>query len=281
MDFQGGDGGSAGGGYTTNSYGGGGGGTQDTSSSDKKARRSYDEQTLIPITIQMAFKAHPDTTSGDGSLVLEDGRALHTVKIMGAVRGVEDTSTNIVYTIEDGTGVLEVKQWLDDGESTALRAIREQTAQDNVYIKVVGQIKDYDGKKILVANSVRPLSTGNELTHHFLEVAYSSEKFKRADSIVPPMMNFNSNTNTIGGNPQGAAGGMMAGAGAGGSACKQRILALIQEHDDDSEEGVSIDTCIQFLSDIPEAEIRRTLELLSEEGSIYSTVNESCFKFAA
>jgi replication factor A2 len=278
MDFQGGDGGSAGGGYTTNSYGGGGGGTQDTSSSDKKARRPYDEQTLIPITIQMAFKAHPDSSSGDGSLVLEDGRALHTVKIIGAVRGVEDTSTNIVYTIEDGTGVLEVKQWLDDGESTALRQLREQTAHDNVYIKVVGQIKDYDGKKILVANSVRPLTTGNELTHHFLEVMYSSEKFKRADSIVPPMMNFNNNAKTIGGNPQGA-GGM--GGGDGGSAYRQRILALIQEHDDDSEEGVSVDTCIQFLSDIPQAEIRRTLELLSEEGSIYSTVNESCFKFAA
>jgi replication factor A2 len=231
----------------------------------------------------MVFKAHPDTSSGDGSLLLDDGRALHTVKIVGAVRGVEDTSTNIVYTIEDGTGVLEVKQWLDDNESSVLRQMREETARDNIYIKVVGQIKDYDGKKIVVANSVRPLSTGNELTHHFLEVMYSAEKFKRADSIVPPMMNFGNNNNTIGGghNVISSGGTMMMGEGGGNAAYRHRVLSIIQEHDNDSEEGVSVDTCIQFLQDIPPDEIRKALELLSEEGSIYSTVNESCFKFAA
>ena len=60
--------------------------------------------------------------------------------------------------------------------------------QEHKYLKVIGQIKDYEGKKILVATWVHPLNTGNELTHHMLQVIYSAEKNKRQSNIeVPPI----------------------------------------------------------------------------------------------
>ena len=177
MDYQG------GGGYTNSNDSG-----SPDQSQGQKNRRSYDEQTLIPVTLQMAMNAQPDTSGGDGSLLLPDGRPVSLVKIVGAVRSYNEQSTNILYQIEDGTGLMDVKQWVDDNDCTAILDIRKETLQENIYVKVIGQIKDYDGKKMIVANMVRPLSTGNELTHHFLEVAYSGEKSKRANSIVPPIM---------------------------------------------------------------------------------------------
>ncbi len=46
----------------------------------------------------------------------------------------------------------------------------------NHYIRVIGEVKDYYGVHKIIAFDVRSVSSGNEVTHHFLEVAYSFEK---------------------------------------------------------------------------------------------------------
>jgi replication factor A2 len=176
MDYQG--GGDAGGFSTNSSYnnissqGGGKGGGN---------RKSYDEQTLIPITAKMLLST---VTNSVGALALADGRELHQVKLIAAVRSVADNSTNITYEVEDGTGLVEIKQWNDDNDCKALQDMRALCTQEHVYIKCVGQIKDYDGKKTLVADRVRIVNSVDELTYHFLEVVYSAEKNKRAGSFV-------------------------------------------------------------------------------------------------
>jgi hypothetical protein len=46
----------------------------------------------------------------------------------------------------------------------------------NCYICVTGEVKDCYGVHEIIALDFRPVSSGNEVTHHFLEVAYSFEK---------------------------------------------------------------------------------------------------------
>ena len=186
MDYEGDSGG--GGGFnstssSTNNFGGG------SSQQSQRTRLSYDEQTLIPVTIAMALKSAPSSGDDNSNLqCLADGRKAATVILVGAVRSHQDLSTNVLYELEDGTGLIEVKQWLDDNDPTIVGDLRKETLKENSYVKVVGQIKDYDGKKLLVANSVRAVSTGNELSHHMLQVVYSAESHKRADSIVAQPM---------------------------------------------------------------------------------------------
>ena len=268
MDFQGGDSGGGGGFSNDNNYGGG------SQGSPEKKRRNYDEQTLIPVTIGMAFGASSDSSGGNDALTLKDGRPLHQVKIVGAVRSAEVQSTNIMYTIEDGTGAIDVKQWADDNDAEAIGEMKRQTAREGIYVKVIGQISDYEGRKQVVANSVQTLSSGDELTHHLLEVMYCGESFKRADSIVSAPIMQKSNGMTFGNNNNNS----MQGGGNDSDTTKERILQFLREND--SETGASIDACIQQLHDIPEADIRQAADHLSEEGQIYSTINESFFKVA-
>lgn len=272
MDFQGGDsGGGGGGGFSNdNNYGGGSQGSPD------KKRRNYDEQTLIPVTIAMAFQASSDSSGGNDTLTLKDGRPLHQVKIIGAVRHAEVQSTNIMYTIEDGTGAIDVKQWADDNDAEAIGEMKRQSARDGIYVKVIGQISEYEGRKQVVANSVQTLSSGNELTHHLLEVMYSGEKFKQADSIVSAPIMQKSNGMTFGNNNN--YNSMQGGGGNDSDATKERVLQFLREND--SETGASIEACIQQLKDIAETDIRNAADNLSEEGQIYSTINESFFKVA-
>ncbi len=44
------------------------------------------------------------------------------------------------------------------------------------YIRVIGEVGDYYGVHEIIAFDVRPVSSGNKVTPHFLEVAYSFEK---------------------------------------------------------------------------------------------------------
>ncbi len=46
----------------------------------------------------------------------------------------------------------------------------------NCYICVIGEVEDYYGVHKIIAFDVQPVSSGNEVTHRFLEVAYSFEK---------------------------------------------------------------------------------------------------------
>lgn len=249
-------GGGAGGDFgASQSPGGGGGGGQ---------RRNYDEQTCIPVTARMILASQPDLNDNT-QLKLEDDRKLYHIKLVGAVRGVEQTSTAVVYQLEDGTGLVDVKQWLDETDCTALQELRAAAQQDHIYVKVVGQLKMYNGSKQILASSVRPVSTGNEIAHHFLEVVYSGEKYKNDSTIVQPtspmMMTGNNNSGaygSVGGvgfggsGPSGGGGRtplmQQAGGGGSGDALRDSVLAFIQQNGGTYDIMLLVVTvCCQFL----------------------------------
>lgn len=256
MDYAGGGGTPSAGGFQSGSgYGSssGGGGT--------KARRSYDEQTMVPVTICMCQGA----VDQDGSVSLPDGRGLYHVRLVAAVRSVEDFSTNCVYTVEDGTGTIEVKQWADDNDCTAVAQMRQKTLKDHIYVKVVGQIKIYDGKKMIVAESVKPIN-GNELTHHMLEVVYAGQLHQHKDRIVAPVM------------PVAAAQPMaISSSSNGGGEWQQRLLEFIQNSP--LEQGVSVQECVAATG-CTENQVRGAINHWSDEGSLYTTIDDHHYKYA-
>lgn len=265
-----------GGGYTGD-YGGGGFGvsnvnaTQSAGGLKKVARRLYDESTIIPVTAHMILTARTEE-GDDGLLELEDGRKLHRIKLVGATRAVEDYSTNVVFQIEDGTGLIEVKQWLDENLCSAAVEQRQKCQRDHVYVKIVGSVKNFDGKKMVVADSVRLLSTGNELSHHMLDVVYSGEQHKRRNSYNPAAgVGF--------GGPQLKAVVPLAAAAGPGDDLTAAVKSFLRTAD--SENGVDIRQCIRMLAPkYGEASIRQVIDDLSAEGLVYSTIDEDHYKLA-
>ena len=228
FNYEGGDAGGGGG------DGGGGFASGSQNSPNNRPRKAYDEQTLIPVTTRMVLNSQP-AISGDGSFQLADGRELHQVKLIGAVRTADKQSTAVTYSIEDGTGIIDVKEFVND-ELPAMVQAREEATQDHVYVCVIGQVKDYDNKKSIIGNSVRKIESMNQFTHHMLEVAYSAEKYKKADQIVgAPQGGFGAPAGVgFGGGPVGknAMGGMgMAAPAAGGAnELQQTVLQFVREH---------------------------------------------------
>ncbi len=57
-------------------------------------------------------------------------------------------------------------------------------------MRVIGQVCKFDGQRQIVANNVRPVSLGNELTYHLLETAHSYKRHVKmwSDAQATSMM---------------------------------------------------------------------------------------------
>jgi hypothetical protein len=107
--------------------------------------------------------------------VLKDGQPLHMVKLVGAVRNFHENIKHVRIDVEDGTGLVRVILWRKKKECTA-QSQMIQKCNSNHYICVIGEVEDYYSVHKIIAFNVQPVSSGNKVTHHFLEVAYSFER---------------------------------------------------------------------------------------------------------
>jgi hypothetical protein len=127
--------------------------------------------TLIPVMAKMIHSAVWDSER----FVLKDGQPLHMVKLVDAVRNFCVNFKHVQIDVEDGTGLVRVILWRKERECTAQCCLIDK-CNSNCYIPVIREVEDYYGVHKIIAFDVQPVSSGNEVTHHFLEVAYSFEK---------------------------------------------------------------------------------------------------------
>jgi hypothetical protein len=97
------------------------------------------------------------------------------VKFIGAVRNFSVNTKYVQIDVEDGTGLVRVILWKKERECMAQHCLIHEFSS-NCYIRVIGEFEDYYGVHEIIAFDVRPVSSGNKVRHHFLEVAFSFEK---------------------------------------------------------------------------------------------------------
>lgn len=254
-------------------------------SPDQNRRKATEEQTLIPVTARMILTSQEK--------ILSDGREPHLIKLVAAVRSAVPQSTSYQYEVEDGTGLVEIKEWVDQNDSQVVAQMREEASQENIYVRIIGKLQVYEGKTTVIANSVRKVKSGNELTHHLLEVVHSSEKYRKDNQIVgAPDMAMSTNMNMGGMTNNGQSNGGFTGGGGGfgnggapiessmggnnadelTSAIKKYIFEKSQEN---PELGASISNFIaQHQGQYQEGQIRMRMKQLERDGEIYSTSDE-------
>ncbi|KAJ9647765.1 Replication factor A protein 2 [Coniosporium tulheliwenetii] len=169
--------------YTMTSYGaqggaGGGGfipgGSQNSPSG---ATREYGNETLRPVTIKQVLDAEQKPDS-EFSL---DGSRITQITLIGQVRNISTQTTNVTYKLDDGTGTLEVKQWIDSDAPTGLDGADSSKPKivDNAYVRVWGKIKDFNNRRHVGAHVIRPIADYNEISYHLLEATVVHLYFTR------------------------------------------------------------------------------------------------------
>uniref|UniRef100_A0A8I5THG0 Replication protein A2 n=1 Tax=Pongo abelii TaxID=9601 RepID=A0A8I5THG0_PONAB len=232
--------------YGSSSYGGAGGYTQSPggfgspapSQAEKKSRARA--QHIVPCTISQLLSATlVDEVFRIGNVEISQ------VTIVGIIRHAEKAPTNIVYKIDDMTAApMDVRQWVDT-----------------------------DNKKSLVAFKIMPLEDMNEFTTHILEVINAHMVLSKANSqpsagrapISNPGM---SEAGNFGGNSFMPANGL--------TVAQNQVLNLIKACP--RPEGLNFQDLKNQLKHMSVSSVKQAVDFLSNEGHIYSTVDDDHFK---
>jgi replication factor A2 len=122
-----------------------------------------------PVTVKMLKKAVDSKQAPEDEYKL-NGEAILNVTIVGKVIEASKKSSYIMYKVDDGTGVCDVKVWSESDSTDELAAV-------GAYVRVYGGLKSISNETMISGHSehaVRTITDFNEVTFHMLEVVYSS-----------------------------------------------------------------------------------------------------------
>ncbi|XP_056142596.1 replication protein A 32 kDa subunit isoform X2 [Lampris incognitus] len=211
---------------------------------EKKGRTRATQ--LIPCTVSQLMSAvQTDEAFRIGEVEISQ------VTLVGVIRSTEKSMTNIQYKVDDMTcAPMDVKQWVDT-----------------------------ENHKSVVAYNIRPLEDMNEITSHMLEVVQAHMQLSKPQTVVGG----GGEMSRSGVGNMGGMGGVSGGySGANDMAYnglnpnQNQVLRLIRSCPD--AQGISIQDLKQRLSGMSLAVIKQAVEFLSNEGHIFSTIDEDHFK---
>lgn len=220
------------------------------------------------MTIKQILDAKP---LGDDQFEI-DGAAIGQITFVAQIRSVSTQATNVTYKVEDGTGSLEVKYWLDsEKQEMDAEGKRAEALTENAYCRVFGRPKEYNGKKNVGTTIIRPVTDLNEIQYHLLDATAVHMYFTKGPldkSGVPKQAAGGVQTMDMGNDMNAGSGAQVP---AGTSALSKKVFTEIQNSG--VSEGLHVHDIAARLRMNP-AEVQKAGEELIGLGLIYTTVND-------
>jgi len=158
-----------GGGYSTTTYGAQGGadgggfmGGSQQGSQDGGANKTYGKDTVRPVTIKQILEAQQPHPDSDFKI---DSSEVTQLSFIGQINTISSQATNHTFQIDDGTGVIDVKQWIDSDQPEHARPL----PKEGEYVHVWGRLKAFNNKRHVGSHVIRPVADFNEVSCHLLE----------------------------------------------------------------------------------------------------------------
>ncbi|KAL0984731.1 hypothetical protein UPYG_G00145980 [Umbra pygmaea] len=268
-----------GGGYGESNMGGGytqspGGFASPAASQGGEKKGRQRAQQIVPCTVsQLMSAAQAEDVFKVGEVEVAQ------ITIVGIIRTTDKSMTNIQYKVDDMTGPpMDVKQWVDTEDPS----VDSTVIPPGTYVKVSGNLRSFQNHRSVVAFSVRPLEDMNELTSHMLEVVQAHMQLSRLQTNA--MVGGGGMNTGLAPMSRPAIGGTMGGGYSGASdmsanglsPSQNQVLSLIRSCQD--AQGISIQDLKQRLSGMSMGVIKQAVDFLSNEGHIFSTIDEDHFK---
>ncbi|KAK1700113.1 hypothetical protein BDP55DRAFT_723713 [Colletotrichum godetiae] len=283
------------GGFTKTSYGAGGGddaggfvygGSQGGAGNSQGGGggKAYSEESLRPVTIKQVIDAEEAYPGADFKI---DGATVTQVTFVAQIRQISPQPTNITLKLDDGTGLIEVKKWVD----TDKKDDADEKLEIEGHVRVWGRLKSFNGKRHVGAHFIRPVTDFNEVNYHLLEATYVHLHFTKgplnADGSGPAANGGAGGGGggedgmfVDGGDGYGAGGGAAAGGGnpaqasklRGVSANAQKMFNFINNAPGGNE-GVHLNQISSGAGLAMRATLEAADELLSQ-GLIYTTIDD-------
>jgi replication factor A2 len=221
--------------------------------------RKDTKQSLRPVTIKQLTEAVEPRPENDTYV---DGTPVDRIKFVALIRDISDNPTTISYKVDDGTGTIEVRKWVDssrDGDT----AMGENPAQPFIkdqYISGVGTVRVFNNKRSINAHHLAPVTDYNEVIYHQIEALAvhlsMTSGAKSAGNTVKQADEDSLFTDRI-------------------ERTETRIIKHLESFGEDS--GLTAEEIAHSLG-IEEYETRRLLSTMDDAGHVYTTDGVRYFK---
>lgn len=198
------------------------------------------------------------------------------ITFVGQIRNINTQSTYITYKVDDGTGLVEVKWWMDpeanqdkmdvESESTKSKLVEEG------YCRVWGRLKEFNNKRHVGAHVIRPISDYNEINYHLLEATAVHLFFTRGP---PSDAQTNGHRTAAANGVQGGATEYGSGVDSALSSCSslaRKVFAALK-NTPQSNEGLHVQMIASSMG-MPVSEVYKGAEELLGTCLIFTTVDD-------
>jgi replication factor A2 len=252
---------------------------------------------------------------GDECLRVDD-REVYNIRVVAQIVTAQETSTGYSMQLDDGTATMEARVWMDTsggagaeggggggGGNYPQQQQQQQQSDYNVqhrgewtegvYVSLIGHPKIFQERRSIVAQRVRAVQDHNEITHHMLECLYVHLHNKRVTTATTDMMGLSSAPGYHAGNSYdyyagapassssaaaaaGFGGGDVGGGGGGFTPLQQAVLNLCRRP---APQGVPLQEILAQLASMGDTNaIRSAIQFLTDEGHLYTTIDDEHFK---
>lgn len=227
-----------------------------------------------------------EETYGGSNEFRIDNATVTQVTFVGQVRAVTQQSTHVNYKLDDGTGVIEVKKWVD-ADKMQTEPGAEPLLELDKYARVWGRLKSFSNKKHVGAHVIRPVTDHNEVNYHLLEAAYVHLYFTRG----PLGQQGAGNQAGAGANGGGGEDGMFvggaggAGTGGGGGGMGNHLASVSAQgrkmytyllQTPGGNEGVHTDLIAQSTG-MTVRDVKTAMDELLGAGVVYTTLDDDTY----
>jgi replication factor A2 len=229
-------------------------------------------QPLIPVTIKQLLEAKQLAPDADDFTL--NNQSLGQVSVVAQIIRSSTLATNLNYQIDDATGTIDVRVWIDtEGTDYAHHKCHEWT--QGSYVRVVGSLRAFNGKRSIVAVRLMTIDDFNELTCHFLEIIHLTLSLNgpRKNTSKSSGQSYNNNNNNNNNNaytkPQTSNSGNTL------NELQNEIIQLVVSNQGDDMAGVNIQEIIATYTDIADEETtRKAVQFLIDEGHLFTTTSD-------
>ncbi|KAI5952346.1 RFA2 [Candida jiufengensis] len=244
-----------------------GGGFQDNNNNNNggssQNNKSQTRSSITPVTIKQINESQQPVPDGEFSI---NNVNMSIVSFIGVLRKVHGNQTSILITVEDGTGSIELRKWIDENVSTTDQELEKYSEMLNKYVNVSGALKLYNNNKNVQNAIIKPIEDSNQILYHYLNAINHHLKMQ---GISLPSSSGNQNGATTNNNQNQ----MFIG---NNLSMVERILEFIRDQSKGMQEGVPIDYISRKL-EISSDDSRRFCNELIEDGKIYAGFNEEAY----
>ncbi|KMZ60566.1 putative Replication protein A 30 kDa subunit [Zostera marina] len=255
--------------------------TQSTDSVPPSSSKNRGTPGVSPVTVKQISETLQ--SEEENSNFILNGAEITNVKLLGLVANKKERVTDVSFTLDDGTGRIDISRWVNEDSDTNEMAV----IQNGMYVKVNGLLKRFQGKITVTAFSVRPVTDFDGITLHFIECIHShllnTKKAIDNGTTIPTNSSMNSPNQFVAkdnqppvSNEMFSSPSIMSNSGDINDLVMkvfQNPINIVHEH------GIHIEEVAKQLG-VPLNKIKSVIDHHVNEGAIYSTIDDNHFKSA-